>query len=260
MQTTPQFAIRAMWQGRQESAPAIAERLRAFLTLSQAPPDRSWHYILPNHCCDLQANPGQIDQYVDQQIMEEREGEWASLPGNGCRGVLSALCDDRVPRADDPHFEWRIGGLRQNHVDLYTDNEGSTDPRFVAYDVMRTNVLAVATAFSPDWCKAGPTELFRFLDLEPYVRPPITLAWMVWLSPAYARLVEPPHISWQTIVEPFNDGGLFMATGTNTFDVNHSLDLAKARSIHRQIDPLNYTVPFNGKWGRSDRVPPFPKV
>ena len=165
-----------------------------------------------------------------------------------------------MQRADDPYCEWRIGGPYQNHIDVYTDREGSTDPRFVTYDVMRTNVLAIATAFAPEWCEAGPSELFRYLDLEPYVRPPITLAWMVWLGPAYARLVEPPPRSAQIITEWLSDGGLFMATGTNTFDINSSPDLAKARSIHRQIDPLNYTVPFNGKCGRSDRVPPFPKV
>ena len=125
---------------------------------------------------------------------------------------------------------------------------------------MRANVLAIATAFAPDWCEAGPTDLFRFLDLEPYVRPPITLAWMVWLSPAYAQRVEPPDPSSQNIVEPLSDGSLFMATDTETFDLNQYRHLEKARAIHRQIDPLNYTVPFNGRCGRSDRVPPFPKV
>ena len=169
------------------------------------------------------------------------------------------MCDDEVTRPDDPYIDWSIGRPGQNYFELFTDNRGTTDPRFVTYDVTKANVLAAARAFEPDWCQAGPSDLIWYLDLEPYVRPPMGLAWMIWFSPALAALVEPPVYS-NTIVERFTDGSLFMATSTETFDCRNRLHLDQARTIHRQIDPLNYTVPFNGRCGRSDRVPPFPKL
>jgi hypothetical protein len=253
--------IFAKWPGRKEPATSIAARLHAFLTLSKPPPDRAWHgSIPPDGFRDLQANPSQISRYVNECQADAERGEWASLPGHGCGGTLGAMSDDHVPRADDPVLFWQVGTPWTNHVQLDTDWQGKTDPRFVTYDVMRTNVLAIGTAFAADWCQTGPIDLHRYLDEEPYVRPPITLAWMVWLSPAYARVVTPPPRYEGTITEHLSDGSLFMATSTRTFDVSNLEDLRMARAIHRQIDPLNYTLPFNGQCGRSDRVPPFPKV
>ena len=248
-----------MWPGRPESAASFAERLRAFLALSQAPAARSWHCVVPpDGYCDLQADPGLIKRHIEVKMREAEER--GHLPGTGFLDHLSAMCEDDVPRADDPYISLRAGDPHKNYFQIYTDNQGTTDPRFVTYDVMRTNVLSVAAAFEPDWCQAGPLSLIPYLDCEPYVRPPITLAWMVWLSPAYAKVATPPPRYRGTITEWLTDGSLFMATSTNTFDVSKIDDLRMARSIHRQIDPLNYTLPFNGKCGRSDRVPPFPKV
>ncbi len=259
MQQASCFKLFALWPERQEEVGSIAARLRAFLTLSQAPPGRSWHCLVaPDGYCDLQANPGYIERHVELQMQEAEER--GSVPGAGFLDYLSAMCRDDKPRADDPYISWRAGDPYQNHFRMLTDNQGTTDPRFVTYDVMRTNVLAGATAFQPDWCQAGPVDLSRYLDREPYVRPPIGLAWMVWLSPAYAKLMKPPPRYRGTITEHLSDGSLFMAATRETFDVAKLEHLELARSIHRQIDPLNYTVPFNGKCGRSDRVPPFPNV
>ena len=43
-----------------------------------------------------------------------------------------------------------------------------------------------------------------------------------------------------------------------TFVTGNPDHVAAARAIFAVVDPLNFTVPFNGVSGRSDRAPPFP--
>lgn len=260
-----------MWQGRAETAASLAARLRAFFTLGQSPPGRSWHCIVPpdyevaedddsyvTEYCDLEANPGALDAHVmAAQKASLKNGQISEMP---CNSYFSAMCPDQIPRDDDPLMNYWMGDSTYNYVGMDTDLRGVTDPRFVTYDVMRTNVLAAAAAFSPEWCGVAPSRLSDYLDDEVYNRPCIRLAWMLWLCPAYAALVTPPSSGSKLIVEPMTDGSLFMATGRKTFDLNDPTDIARARAIHRQVDHINYTVPFNGLSGRSDRVPPFPKL
>lgn len=260
-----------MWQGRAETAASLAARLRAFFTLGQSPPGRSWHCIVPpdyevaedddsyvTEYCDLEANPAALDRHAESTV--KRSVDRGNMPGSGYHTYLSAMRPDQIPRDDDPLIHYWMGDSTYNYISMDTDLRGVTDPLFVTYDVMRINVLAAAAAFSPEWCHVGPSRLSDYLDDEVYNRPCIPLAWMLWLCPAYAALVTPPSSSRQVIVEPMTDGSLFMATGRKTFDLNDPTDISRARAIHRQVDHINYTVPFNGLSGRSDRVPPFPKL
>ena len=117
-------------------------------------------------------------------------------------------------------------------------------------------LFAIARAFAPDWCQAGPDTLVDILDRTPYKRPPMSLAWMIWLSAPLAALVTPPPPP--IIVEHYADGSLFMAATRETFVTANPDHLAAARAIFAVVDPLNFTVTFNGVCGRSDRAPPLP--
>ncbi len=52
------------------------------------------------------------------------------------------------------------------------------------------------------------------------------------------------------------DGGLFMAATCDTFVTANPDHLAAARAFFATLDPLDFTVPFNGASGRSDRARP----
>ena len=182
-------------------------------------------------------------------------------PDSGFIATIPTLRGDPADRIISACANLTAGSSRQNSFELFTDNDlcGSTDPRLVSYDAMKIHLLAAARSFEPVWCQAGPIELMNYFDFRVYNRPPMGLAWMIWFNPALAALITPPRYS-NTIVERFEDGSLFLATSKETFDVRNTRHLEEARQIHRQIDPLNYTVPFEGLSGRSDRVPPFPKL
>ena len=117
-------------------------------------------------------------------------------------------------------------------------------------------LIAIARAFEPDWCQAGPDSLVDIFDMTPYKRPPMSLAWMIRLGAPLAALVTPPPPP--IIVERYADGSLFMAGTRDTFVTANPDHLAAARAIFAAIDPLNFTVPFNGVSSRSDRAPPPP--
>ena len=86
------------------------------------------------------------------------------------------------------------------------------------------------------------------------------LGWMTWIEGSLAKQIEVLRRNWNLELEAYSDGSLFMAAGKETFSIENPTHLRQARAIHRQIDHLNYTSPFEGMSGRSDRVPPFPKV
>ena len=93
-----------------------------------------------------------------------------------------------------PWFSGSVGADSQNSFHFFSDHrlDNQTNSSLVTYDAMKANLLAAARAFEPDWCQAGPVELTDYLDLEPYTRPPMSLAWMIWFSPPLAAPVEPP--------------------------------------------------------------------
>ena len=275
MVKTPRITMSAKWQGRAEPLDAMAARLRAFLTLSRSPPGRSWHCIIPprpetpeeadrfTRYCDLGANPAYVDDHVGHALAAS-----IASGGNGTDSSedLFAMRPGEMLSRDNPHASWHTAHSGVNFFNMHSaclrrpDEErgGETDPRFVSYDTMRHNVLSAAAAFSPEWCDVDHYELSRYLDEEVYNRFSIPLCWMLWLSPAYAKLVKLPPIRHHLIVEPMTDGSLFMATGEHICDPANDEDLRKARALHRQIDHLNYVVPFNDNKGRSNRVPPLP--
>ena len=158
---------------------------------------------------DLEADPAGVDRHAESTV--KRSVDRGNVPGTGYHTYLSAMCPDQVPRDDDPLIHYWMGASTYNYFNMDTDLRGQTDPRFVTYEVMRTNVLAAA-AFSPEWCNVGPSRLFDHVDKAVYNRIHIPLAWTLWLCPAYAALVTLPG-NEGLIVEPMTAGSLFMATG-----------------------------------------------
>lgn len=121
---------------------------------------------------------------------------------------------------------------------------------------MRANLMAMAFAFQPEWCTVAPYRLDAYLDSAVYNRPFIGLAWMTWLEASLAKQIEPPPRYWNAILEQYSDGSLFVATGKDTFSCDVEVHLHCARAIHRQIDHLNFSVPFRGKCGRNPNLAP----
>ena len=256
------FDVRALWQDRVESATQLASRFRAYLALSKGvlPSDTRWFgWVPPDALFDIENEPEKLTPLIANGLAQHDDGSsWPELGYSCVIPTLRGNPDDRVVSAT---VRLSAGSIGQNEFKFFSDHDlhASTDPRLVNYEAMRTNLLAIARAFEPEWCEASPLKLGDYFDIGVYNRPPMGLAWMIWFSPPLAALVEPP-VYTNTIIERFTDGSLFMATSEEVFDCANTTHLEQARAIHRQIDPLNYTVPFCGTSGRSDRVPPFPQL
>ena len=254
------FRIRSLWQERQETSAALAARFRRYLSLSRGvlPDDMRWYGALEDFTwCNVQDDQSLLDRCIEAGIARD---EGIPSPREGFNVYFKTQPDNPDETITNAHIALNAGKTSQNNFRFLTDtgHGDRTDPRLVSYEQMRTNMLAIAHSFQPDWCEVGPCRLDKYFDTEVYNRPPMGLAWMIYFSPAVAALVEPPYYA-TTIVERYDDGSLVLATSTETFDCDNYKHLDAARAIHRQIDMLNYTVPFNGRSGRSDRVPPFPK-
>ncbi len=260
MKRDTKMRLSAVWQGRSETDASREARLRAFLHHSRTP-GRHWYGIVEgDKTADLTADPAEVPRFLAESLRESQEGEYAYAPGMGSMAELFAFERPDEQDVDAPAMLITWGQDNHNSAEINSNSDGPVDPRFITYDVVRANVLAMAAAFEPEWCEAHPLKLNLYHDYEVYNRPAIGLCWMVWLCPAYAKLVEIPSNYTHVIKERFADGSLFLATGTKAFDCDSATHIDCARDIQRRIDPLNYNVPFDGDWGRNDRVPPFPKV
>ena len=255
------FSIGAFWQGRPETPARIANRIRLFIAYSKValPPDTQWYYWLEDCLFDIEQEPQKLEPCVKERICRDDDDE--PIPELGHNINLTSFRGNPADRNLSAVIKLTVGSQTQNSFSLSTDSQyaDKTDPRLVTYSAMRTTMLAVAASFEPEWCEARPSRLADYYDYRVYNRPPMGLAWMFWFNPTLAPLIKPPRYSYP-IVEPYQDGSLFLATSTETFDCNRLTHIEQARAIHREIDPLNYTLPFDGRCGRSDRVPPFPKV
>ena len=251
------YDVHSMWQARVETPAAIASRFKTFLALSRLalPPDRRWYGQARTGApvdIDLTRDPDRIEGIVAEEYDRDADGHLRA--DYGCFTLVFAPLDGKEFGRDDPYFDCRAGSSYQNHCDFRTDHFTAPDPRLLTYEGNRTMLLAIARAFEPDWCEAGPCSLTTIFDRTPYKRPPMSLAWMTWLSAPLAALVTPPPPP--IIVERYADGSLFMAVTRETFVTANPDHLAAARAIFATVDPLNFTVPFNGVSGRSDRAPP----
>ena len=260
MLNDPYMRLSALWQARKESEASKEARLRAFLRYSRTPGRRWYGDIGGDEIADLTSGTDRVPRFLAEWLRESQTGEYAFAPGMGSMAQLFAFERSDEVDVDAPSMLVNWGTDGRNYADINSNNDGPVDPRFITYDVLRANVLAMAAAFEPEWCKASPVKLSLYHDYKVYNRPAIGLCWMVWLCPGYARLVDIPSNYTHVTKERYADGSLFLSTGTDAFDCDNAIHVDCARDIQRQIDPLNYTVSLNGLWGRNDRVPPFPKV
>ncbi len=260
------FAIDAHWQRRCETPERLASRFRRYLELARPaiPADLGWYLFEGKSDSDSLAR-------TSGQALREAIARGANVDDDGITHHYLGYKLSAYLGRSNPHSNTEKGSLIdmaagasgfQNHFIFYTDLTltDQTDPRLITFDVMKAHMMAIVWAFQPEWCHAGPGRLHDYLDRDVYVRPPMGLGWMTWIEGSLAKQIEVPRRNWNLELEAYSDGSLFMATGKETFSIENPTHLRQARAIHRQIDHLNYTSPFEGMSGRSDRVPPFPKV
>ena len=173
------YRVRSMWQARVETPAAIATRYKTFLALSQPalPPDRRWYtQEEPGGPVDidLTRDPAGINRLLAK--VHDRDSDGQVWVGSGSFTLVFAPLDGKEFGRDDPYFDCRAGSSYQNHCDFRTDHFTAPDPRLLTYEGNKTMLLAIARAFEPDWCQAGPCSLTAIFDRTPYKRPPMSLA------------------------------------------------------------------------------------
>ena len=251
------YNVHSMWQARPETSSAIASRFKTFLASSQPalPSDRRW-YAQEEPGADVSINLTRDPHGIDRLLakVHDRDADGHLRADYGCSTLVFAPLDGKAFGREAPYLDCWVGSASQNSCDFRTDHITTPDPRLLTYESNKTMLLAIVRAFEPDWCEAGLCSLTTIFDRTPYKRPPMSLAWMIWLGPPLAALVTPPPPP--LIVERHADGSLFMAAARETFVTANPDHLAAARAIFATVDPLNFTVPFNGVCGRSDRAAP----
>ncbi len=261
------ISIYGLWQRRPENPTEIVGRVRQYFALMRPclPPDLRWWAYKDEHgtlSFDAETDTARLMTILAESADPNDDGP--PSPHMGYRVTLYLASEDpstKPARGAQLRLHAGASGFQNSVVfdtDVHFDHRA--DPRLTTYDALKANLMAAAWAFRPEWCKAAPGRLADFLDAEVYNRPFISLAWMIWLEASLATQIELPPRTCNLIVEPYSDGSLFMATGEEAFSCDNDGDLRGARSIHRQLDHLNFTVPFEGQCGRNPRVPPLPKL
>ena len=265
MSRADSFSIGAIWQRRGETAAQIFKRTLTFIDLASPalPPDLKWYISedLLETAFVVQDDPDRLLRLAEAGIYKDEIDETA--PSFGWHFKMF-LCPESpvINRGRCASLKVSAGANAFHNTAIFFANhvDGLPDPRLLTFDVMKANMMAIVWAFRPEWCTASPSILDDYLDGEVYARPYIGLAWMTWLEAALFKQMQLPPRHWNLILEAYSDGSVFMATSKRTFSVEDRRDLPQARAIHRQLDHLNYIVPFEGMSGRSTRVPPFPKI
>jgi len=121
----------------------------------------------------------------------------------------------------------------QNDVSFHTSYCIDAAPAAATYKILKAALLALVETWEPAFCEALSHSL---LDLLGKGRPYFHEAWMVYLAPRLAGMIERPQ---GVLVEPLPNGGLVMSATTDTFDVENPAHLAAARAIAAAIADLN---------------------
>ena len=256
------YSISGIWQTRGETAAEVVARVRRYFALVRPslPPDlRWWMATDETHTSTFDPERDQA-QLGDAIVLNKDRKDQKPAPYMGFPTYIFLASEDpcgKPARMAQLRLYAGASGF-QGYYNFETDfySAGKADPRLITYDALRANMMALIWAFQPEYSHVGPYRLNDYLDSEVYNRPYISLAWMIWLENSLAKQVDPPPRFWNTIVEPYSDGSLFMATGKEPFSCDIELHLRCARAIHRQIDFLNFVVPFEDKCGRNPSLRP----
>ena len=181
--------LSAMWQGRSETDASRETRLRTFLRYSRTPGRRWYGNTGGGSTVDLTSDPDQVPRFLAEAMKESQQGEYAYAPGMGSMAELFAFERNDELDVDAPSMlvDWGTDG--HNHAEIVSNSDGPVDPRFITYDIVRSNILAMAAAFEPESCEAHSIKLVFYHDYRVYNRPAIGLCWMVWLCPFFFNVL-----------------------------------------------------------------------
>ena len=234
------YGISAFWGPRTESADQLADRMAQTLIQLRAI-DRLFHHWffvheddgVPLHNVDRPQLAALIADHVsrdDFDVAEVEAGYYFTVVNK----------EERSPRS--AHLQFHAGcsyfwGSPSNSASFGTDEFIPQDAALFTPVLFRQVLLALVTAWDPNWCKVGSSET---RDLSPPIQetrtPKLQLAWMTYLAPRFALLVTPPK---SAIVERTPEGGLLMIASEERFSVANPEHLRVAREIEASLAPVN---------------------
>ncbi len=98
-------------------------------------------------------------------------------------------------------------------------------------------MLAVAETFEVTWAAVYPAELMAFWTPRVALpRPTFQLAWVTYISPRFAPLIDPPR---GPFVEYTPAGAIVMTATRDRFDVANPLHMAAARRVEAALAPIH---------------------
>ena len=225
MMSTVDFDISARWAPRVETPVALAHRWLATV--------RRLHSIDPVLARWYKGVDGRgVEVPLDRASIERNIAAGAMDDGY----MFNVKSDLRGRGACMFEFGMMAGSAGINAVSFGTDYHSVPDPSICTYRIFKPALLALAESFDAERAFAYPTNLSAFWSRPPNVNPTFPIAWISYVAPRVAHLVEPPSTS---LVEHRPDGGLLMAATSETFDVDNPAHMAVARDIERAVAPLH---------------------
>ncbi|MBV9552217.1 MAG: immunity 52 family protein [Alphaproteobacteria bacterium] len=126
-----------------------------------------------------------------------------------------------------------------NTVDLKVNRAGPDNKDLTNGGVLKSALLAVATAWDPDYAVVVPWDYWsRSFGDRGY--PNLRSGWMTYLAPKYANQIKPPPAA---IVEPVPGDGMLLLATEEQFSMDSPAHLAVADAIQKALDPLQDMVP-----------------
>jgi hypothetical protein len=125
-----------------------------------------------------------------------------------------------------------INSARLSTKTLCAENE-----TLLTLPLLKSAMLAIAETFEVTCAAVFPDELMAFWTPRVALpRPTFQLAWVTYISPRFAPLIDPPR---GPFVEYTPAGAIVMTATRDRFDVANPLHMAAARRIEAALKPIN---------------------
>jgi hypothetical protein len=231
---SPAYSIYAWWGPRAETPEVIAARFLACVDRLKRvhPAYDNWTFILNRKPKKFDALRSDLPAAVAANVVRGDDGE--PTPVYGYRA--SVLNNTKAPGPRSLSVSVKASALAPpdafcNSAEIETGYNVFPDPSIIAYPAFKAALLALVQSFDATYCSAYPAQMMNVWDESRHLR----LAWMSYVSPRFAPLIEPPP---SAIVERTAQGGLLMAATEETFSVDNPVHLAVARDILKSLAPF----------------------
>ena len=251
-----QFTVASTWQPRKETPETLGRRTLTTLdALTRISPYfRGWRFADLKLSVEdmLDEDPETVEKILQkaERPLEDVRDRMAGVVENGVRrddfGEPEPEGGYSITAFSDNSNPWRHvtfsahgggiidprAGLR--FAQLETAHDRLPDPAIVSYEVFRSVLTTIASAWEVEYAQAYSNSLReRWHQPYPYT---FDLAWMTYLSPKLAHRVAPPL---DVLTERGGDGGLLMIAAEETFNASNTKHMAAARSIRTSLAGLN---------------------